>query len=85
MKQLVSYLIIGAASSAFAFFLSQNDGKKWVDENTALAVIIGSSIIVVGLAPALPPHQWRKVALAFGVAGAPMVARKILQSQIGVV
>jgi len=81
-NEIATYTLMGAVSALFAWLISQPDGAEWIDENTTVGVVIGSSVILAGLAVILPRRQWRKVALAFGVVGAPMVARKI---QIGVV
>ncbi len=78
MKESMAYIIMGAASAYAALYLATPDGKKWVDENTTIAVIFGSTLILSGLGLILDFSQWVKVALAFGVVGAPMVARKII-------
>ena len=78
MKETIAYLIMGAASAYAALYIATPEGKKWVDENTTIAVILGSSLILAGLGLVLDSGNWLKVALAFGVVGAPMVARKII-------
>jgi len=78
MKNL-GYVFILAVSSAFAFFISREEGQKFVDENTTESVVIGSGIILIGLGLVLRPKAWGKVVAAFVLAGAPMVVRKLLK------
>jgi len=77
-REAIGYIFIFAPASLLAWYTSKRDGKVWADENTTLSVMIGSAIILVGLRLILRPRQFGKVVLAFGVAGAPMVGRKLL-------
>lgn len=80
MKETLAYLAMALISAYYAMYLATPQGKAWIDANTTMGVIIGSSLILSGLGLILDSGQWLKVALAFGAVGAPMVARKVLQA-----
>jgi hypothetical protein len=52
---LVAPAILGAA---YAAWLSTEDGKAWIDENTTLGVVLGVSGVLAMLRLALPATAW---------------------------
>ncbi len=79
MKQALSIGLAAGLGSAYAAYLSSDEGKKWIDENTTVGVIIGVGLVLAVLRFGLDGESWRTVRGAFVAAGAPMIVRKILK------
>jgi hypothetical protein len=77
-----TYLVLAAAAAAYAAGLNTNQGKKFAQENTWTSVVIGTGLVLAALRLILPNEYWQKVALAFAVAGMPMVLRSFLNKSI---
>jgi hypothetical protein len=65
--------------TAYAAWLSTEDGKEWIDENTTLGVVLGVSGILATLRLTLTSAAWGRVVGAFVAAGAPLVVRGLLR------
>jgi hypothetical protein len=75
---VVVYIALGAASIIYAVALNSSAGKRFADGYTWASVVLGTSLVLAALWFIVPREHWLKAALAFAVAGTPMVARSIL-------
>lgn len=53
-----------------------------MQEYTWASVVIGTGLVLLGLRPTLDREAWNKVAVAFVVAGVPMVGRSLVNRLI---
>ena len=74
----VVYIALGAASIIYAMALNTGGGKRFADNYTWASVVLGTSLVLAALWFIVPKEYWLKAALAFAVAGTPMVARSLL-------
>lgn len=75
--QLLVYIILGLLAIAYAFILNTPGGKKFTDQYTWATVVIGTSLVLGALWFIIPADNWKKVAIAFVVAGTPMIVRSL--------
>lgn len=71
----MAYIFLGLVSGLYAAWLNTPTGRKFAHSRTAESTVLGTSIVLFFCLFLLPVHLWRRVALAFAVAGLPMVAR----------
>jgi len=76
--QIVAYIALGIGAILYAIVLNTNAGKRFADEYTWASVVLGTCLVLAALWFAIPSEYWLKAALAFAVAGTPMVARSLL-------
>lgn len=81
----VIYILLAALASAYALLLSTDQGRRFTDEHTAETVILGVGLVLGTLRLILPEAFWWRVAIAFGVAGTPLVARSLLKRPGGLI
>ena len=74
-----AYIALGVTSTTYAAALNTDVGKEFADEYTWASVVLGTGLVLTILRFILPREYWQKVALAFAVAGTPMVARSLLR------
>jgi len=74
----VVYIALGAASIIYAMALNTGVGKRFADNYTWASVVLGTSLVLAALWFIVPKEYWLKMALAFAVAGTPVVARSLL-------
>ncbi|MFL5803061.1 MAG: hypothetical protein ACJ8CR_15155 [Roseiflexaceae bacterium] len=65
--------------TAYAVWLSTEDGKAWIDENTTTGVVLGVAGVLAALRLTLPSIAWRHVVGAFVAAGAALVVRGVVR------
>jgi hypothetical protein len=75
---IAAYVVLGIAAILYAIALNTSAGKRFADEYTWASVVLGTSLVLAALWFIIPNEHWLKVALAFAVAGTPMVARSLL-------
>lgn len=66
-------------SSIYAAWLSTPEGKRWVDENTTTAVVLGVGGVLALLRGVVDRETWFRVFGLFAAAGAPLVVRGVLR------
>jgi hypothetical protein len=76
--EIVAYIALGIAAILYAIALNTSAGKRFVDEYTWASVVLGTCLVLATLWFIIPNEYWLKAALAFAVAGTPMVARSLL-------
>jgi hypothetical protein len=74
----VVYIALGAVSIIYAAALNTGAGKRFVDDYTWASVVVGTALVLAAIWFIIPREYWLKAALAFAVAGIPMVARSLL-------
>lgn len=72
-----AYLALGVAATTYAAALNTEIGRKFAKEYTWASVVAGTGLVLLMLRFILPKMYWEKVALAFAVAGTPMVGRSL--------
>ena len=77
-----AFAALGATASAYAAALNTAPGKKFAKEYTWASVVIGTSLVLAFLRLVLPKESWLKVAAAFGIAGAPMIGRSLVNKYL---
>lgn len=78
MKEILTYLTLGLAASGYARLLNTDKGQTFADEFTWASVTLGTGLVLFFLRSILSPSAWRKVAVAFTVAGLPLIARSLV-------
>ena len=76
--EIAAYIALGIAATLYAIALNTSAGKRFVDEYTWASVVLGTSLALATLWFIIPKEYFLKAALAFAVAGTPMVARSLL-------
>jgi hypothetical protein len=71
-RSLIPAALLG---TAYAVWLSTEDGKARIDENTTVGVVLGVAGMLGALRLTLPSIAWRHAVGAFVAAGAPLVVR----------
>lgn len=71
------YVILGLASGFYAAWLNSPKGRRFAITRTAESTILGTSLVLFFCLFLIPPRLWVRVALAFSVAGAPMIGRSL--------
>lgn len=69
------YILLGLASGVYASLLNTPAGRIFAKERTAESTIIGTSLVLFFCLFLIPVKHLSRVALAFSVAGAPLVIR----------
>ncbi len=77
--RLLSTLAALALGSAYAAWLSTDEGKAWIDENTTVGVVLGVGGVLGLLRFVLSGDEWWRVVGMFVAAGAPLVARGVMR------
>ncbi len=79
MKRFLSTTLAAVFGLSYARFLATDEGRRWIDDNTTLGVVLGVGT-VIGLARVgMDERSWHTLRNAFLAAGAPMVVRKFLK------
>lgn len=78
-KDASAYVTLSAAAGLYALALSSEPGQEFTDRHTWATVVAGNGLILAALRVILPADQWRKVVLAFAVAGVPLIVRSLLK------
>ena len=78
VTNLQTYSLLFAASFGYAALLNTSEGRRFADDHTAESVAIGVALVLAALRFLLPLSVWRLVALAFAVAGVPIVGRSLV-------
>ena len=75
-----SLLQLGGAAVGYAAFLNTPAGKKFATESeyTWASVVVGTGLVLAFLKRELDDDDWTTVAQGFAVAGAPMIARSVI-------
>ena len=73
-----SLLQLGGAAVRYAAFLNTPAGKKFATEYTWASVVVGTGLVLAFLKRELDDDDWAIVAQGFAVAGAPMIARSVI-------
>jgi len=71
------YAFLGVAASLYAVALNTKLGKTVAREQTWFSVVMGTSLVLGVARRVIPAGEWRKVALAFIVAGVPIISRSL--------
>ncbi len=71
-------LALGVAATTYALGLNTDLGRRFAKEYTWASVVAGNGLILLFLRYLIPRRHWNTVALAFAVAGLPMVMRSII-------
>ena len=83
-NELGIYTLLAAITSAYTAALSTPAGRRFTDEHTAETVVIGVSLVLAALRLVLPKAAWWRVAVAFAVAGLPLVGRSLVKRTKGI-
>ena len=79
----MSNILLFIASTIYALILNTPAGRRFVDDYTAVSVILGVLLVLLSLRRSVPGHHLRRVAIAFAVAGSPLVLRSTLNRARG--
>ncbi len=80
-SQLIVYLVLGIAAIVYAVVLNTKKGRAFASGYTWASVVIGTSMVLTALWFLIPQDSWQKVAIAFVVAGSPMIARSLINKK----
>jgi len=84
MNTKIIYLVYGIlflAAVAYALILNTKAGKRFADHFTWASVVIGTALVMASAWFLVPAESWVKIALAFVVAGAPMIGRSLVRER----
>jgi hypothetical protein len=74
-----TYIALSAAAAVYAAWLNTEKGRRFADDHTWASVVLGTGLVLAALKQMIPPPYWRKVLLAFIVAGTPLVGRSLFR------
>ena len=78
-KDEKTYIALSAAATGYSAWLNTEKGRRFADDHTWASVVLGTGLVLAALKQMIPPQYWRKVLLAFVVAGTPLVVRSLFR------
>jgi len=75
-------VFLAAITSLYATLLNTPKGRHFTDSHTVETVIIGVGLVLGALRVILPAAAWRRVVVAFAVAGTPLVVRSLVKRKL---